>query len=318
MRFGLALPNYARWFDADGAREIAVAAEQLGYHSIYVNDHVVIPGHEVSMFGNAYFDAFTTLGFLAAVTERVRLGTTVVVVPYRNPVVQAKMIASLDVYSKGRITFAVGVGHVPEESAALGVPYDVRGPMTDEYLKVMRTIWTDDEAGFHGRWVNFDHMHPLTRPVQQPLPVHYGGRGPRALRRVVELCQGWQPMSLTPEQATEQIATLRGMATAAGRTDHIEVALRWPLHLVERSEDAPPIQHQGEIRRARRAPAESAELVARYAEAGVDELIVDLPANRAVMSQQMEWISPARLRRPAPRPVAEPGWSCPQTCGSRP
>jgi probable F420-dependent oxidoreductase len=301
MRFGLVLPNYARWFDADGAREAADAAERLGYHGIYVNDHVALPREEAPLYGNAFLDPYVALGFLAAVTERVRLGTTIIVLPYRNPIVQAKMVAGLDVLSKGRITLGVGSGHVPGESAALGVPYAERGAMTDEYLRVMRTLWTEDEAEFHGRWFNFAHICPLTRPVQAPLPVWIGGRGPRVLRRVVALGQGWHPTRMAPEEIEAEIGRLRAMAAAAGRTEPITVAMRWSLHLVERAEEAGPGRDRGEIQRTRRTPAETAALVERYAAAGVDELLLDLPGGHAAFLQQVEWF--AREVMPAAPPA---------------
>jgi len=301
VRFGLVLPNYARWFDADGAREAAQTAEQLGYHGLYVNDHVALPREEAPLYGNAFLDPFIALGFLAAVTQRVRLGTTVIVVPYRNPLVQAKMVASLDVLSRGRITLGVGSGHVPGESEALGVPYAERGAMTDEYLQVMRALWTSDEASFHGRWFTFENIRPLTRPLQSPLPVWIGGRGPRVFRRVVRLGQGWHPTALEPEQLAEQVAKLRALAGAMGRSEPIAIAPRWALHLVTRSEEAGVTRDPGEIQRQRYTPAQAAALVARYTADGVEELVLDLPGGRGAFLQQVEWF--AREVMPAARPA---------------
>jgi len=291
MRFGLVLPNYARWFDADGAREVAAAAEELGYHGIYLNDHVVFPREEVEHYGNAFIDPYIALGYLAAATRRIRLGTTVIVLPYRNPIVQAKMVATADVLSNGRITLAIGSGHVPGESEALGVPYADRGPMTDEYLRIMRLLWTEAEASFHGRWFDFDHICPLTQPVQSPLPVWIGGRGPRPLRRVVEFGQGWHPSSMPPDQLAVELGNLHAMARRAGRTEPIQVALRWSLHLVGSDADAGPVHHRGEIQRARRTPDAAVDLLNQYIALGVDELIVDLPGGHAAMLRQMEWFA---------------------------
>lgn len=291
MRFSLVVPNYAKWFDADGVREVAAAAERLGYHGLYVNDHVVFPRDQVEVYGNAFLDPFVALGFLAAITERLRLGTTVIVIPYRNPLVQAKMVAGLDVLTKGRITLGIGSGHIPGESAALGVPYEDRGPMTDEYLKVMRLLWTEDEVEFHGRWFDFEQICPLTRPVQSPLPLWIGGRGPRVMRRVVEMGQGWHPSAMQPDLLEAELEKLRDAARAAGRTEPVTIAPRWSLHLVERAEDASPVRHRGEIQRPRRTPAEAAALVERYAAMGVEELVVDLPAGHAAMLQQMDWFA---------------------------
>jgi probable F420-dependent oxidoreductase len=291
MRFGLVLPNYARWFDADGAREVAAAAERLGYHGIYVNDHVALPREEAPIYGNAFLDPYIALGFLAAVTERVRLGTTVIVLPYRNPLVQAKMVAALDVLSKGRITLAIGSGHIPGESAALGVPYVDRGPMTDEYLRIMRILWTEDEASFHGNWFHFDHLCPLTRPQQSPLPVWIGGRGPRVRRRVVELGQGWHPSALPPDHLERELEQLHASARAAGRIEPIEVALRWAIQLVARPEEMEAARDRGEIQRGRRTPENAAAMVERYRGLGVDELILDLPGGHSALLQQMDWFA---------------------------
>ncbi len=301
MRFGLVLPNYARWFDADGAREAAQTAEQLGYHGLYVNDHVALPREEAPLYGNAFLDPFIALGFLAAVTQRVRLGTTVIVVPYRNPLVQAKMVASLDVLSRGRITLGVGSGHVPGESQALGVPYAERGAMTDEYLQVMRALWTADEVIFHGRWFNFEGIRPLTRPLQSPLPVWIGGRGPRVWRRVVRLGQGWHPSAMPLEELAAGVTELRALAEATGRREPITIAPRWALHLVARADEAGPGQDPGEIQRRRYTPAEAAALVERYAAMAVEELVLDLPGGRGAFLHQVEWF--AREVMPAVRPV---------------
>lgn len=249
------------------------------------------PVDDAPLYRNAFLDPFIAVGFLAAITRRVRLGTTIIVIPYRNPLVQAKTIARLDVLSKGRITFGVGSGHVPGESAVLGVPYTERGAMTDEYLKVMRALWSADEVSFHGRWFDFERICPLTRPLQSPLPVWVGGRGPRVLRRVVELGEGWHPTRMAPEEIGAEIGRLRAMAEGAARSEPIAVAMRWSLHLVERAEDAGPGRDLGEIQGPRRTPTESAALVGRYAAAGVDELVLDLPGGHAAFLDQMAWFA---------------------------
>src|SRR5436853_533339 len=142
MKFGVWIPNCRHLAMAHIIRNSAVRAEQLGYDSVWVSDHVVVPHANVKNFGEAVFDPLVTLAMIAGATQRVRLGTTVLIIPYRNPVLTAKMIASLDALSGGRFVLGVGAGWLAEESAALGVPFAERGAMTDEYLTAMQALWT--------------------------------------------------------------------------------------------------------------------------------------------------------------------------------
>jgi len=140
MKFGTWIPNCRDLATPEIIRRTAVRAEQLGYDSVFVSDHVVVPNAYVDRFGAGIYDPLITLSVLAGATSRVLLGTTVLIVPYRNPVLTAKMVASLDALSGGRVVLGIGAGWVPEESAALGVPFAERGAMTDEYLAAMREL----------------------------------------------------------------------------------------------------------------------------------------------------------------------------------
>src|SRR5262247_3940634 len=142
MDFGVWIPNCRHLATPDVIKTTAVRAEQLGYESVWVSDHVVVPQANIRNFGEIVFDPLVTLAVAAGATSRVRLGTTVLIVPYRNAVVTAKMVSSLDALSGGRFVFGVGAGWVAEESAMLSVPFEERGPMTDEYLAAMRELWT--------------------------------------------------------------------------------------------------------------------------------------------------------------------------------
>src|SRR6266852_9221736 len=145
MDFGVWIPNCRHLATPDIIRNTAARAEQLGYDSVWVSDHVVVPHANVKNFGETVFDPLVTLAVIAGATTRVRLGTTVLIVPYRNAVVTAKMISSLDALSGGRFVFGIGAGWVAAESAALGVPFAERGAMTDEYLVAMQELWTKRE-----------------------------------------------------------------------------------------------------------------------------------------------------------------------------
>src|SRR4029434_5787546 len=142
MKIGVWVPNCRHLATPEIIKATAVRAEQLGYDSVWVSDHVVVPTANVVNFAETIFDPLVTLGVIAGATSRVQLGTTVLIVPYRNAVVTAKMISSLDALSGGRVLFGVGAGWVAAESAALGVPFAERGAMTDEYLLAMQELWT--------------------------------------------------------------------------------------------------------------------------------------------------------------------------------
>lgn len=296
MKFGLAPPNYARWFDPDSAVRVGTLAEEAGFDSLWFGDHLAIPKDKADIFGNAYLDVFPLLGFIAGTTSRLRLGTNIVVIPYRNPIATAKMIATLDQLSKGRIDFGIGIGHVASEFEALGIPFPDRGRMTDEYLRVMQTLWTNDCASFSGRWVSFTDLCPLTRPVQDPLPLLIGGDGPRSMRRALEFGAGWAPGQGTMDELEAKISMLREVAAEAG-AERPRVVARWLIHPVEPGAPRPPIRHRGELQRPRLEPAEAREELARMREMGVDEVIVDIPPNAKTYLGTIEFIAASLLSR---------------------
>ena len=155
---GVNVPNFGPGTDPGVLRSWARTVEGLGYDLLMVSDHVVITPDVAEQYPAPFYEPFTTLAWLAGVTERVRLGTTVLIVPYRNPVVTAKMVSSLDALSGGRVVLGVGAGWLAEESAALGVPFAERGPMTDEYLAAMRELWTSPAPSFAGKYTQFSGL----------------------------------------------------------------------------------------------------------------------------------------------------------------
>src|SRR5438552_3014267 len=180
MNFGVWLPNCRHLATPDIIRGAAVRAEQLGYDSVWVSDHVVVPHANIVNFGETVFDPLVTLAVVAGATRRVRLGTTVLIVPYRNAVVTAKMIASLDALSGGRVVLGIGAGWVAAESAALGVPFAERGAMTDEYLAAMQELWTSRAPSFAGKYTRFGGLVFEPKPLQKPHPPIWVGRLRRA------------------------------------------------------------------------------------------------------------------------------------------
>lgn len=288
MKLGLAPPNYARWFDAGTAQRVCAAAEEMRFDSLWFGDHIALPKDKADVFGNAYLDVFVLLGFAAGVTSRIRLDTNVVVLPYRNPVVTAKLAATVDVLSGGRVDLGVGVGHVAGEFAALGLPFRDRGAMSDEFLRAMRVLWSRDCASYSGRWVSFQDLCPLTRPVQQPLPLLIGGDGLRSMRRALEFGVGWAPGQGTIDQLRAKVATLRELVGAASQ-DCPRIVARWLMHPIPAAARRPPIPHRGELRRPRLVPGEAREQLAQIRELGVAEVIVDIPASKDTYAANMEY-----------------------------
>ena len=196
MKFGFVLPNNWGLDDAAAVVDLAVEAEERGFDSVWVNHHVVNVGYiEDRLDTRPYHDALTVLTWAAARTDRVKLGTSVLVLPYLHPMVLAKALATLDQLSAGRVIAGVGVGSLPEENAVLGVGYDDRGAASDEAIEVMQALWESPVADHDGPRFSFTGLKTGPQPVQAPLPLWVGGSGGPARRRAARFGQGWHPMS---------------------------------------------------------------------------------------------------------------------------
>lgn len=206
----------------DVARRAARAAEAAGFESLWTGEHVVLPDPQVPPSPappeTAMADPSVWLGFLAGVTERIRLGTGIIILPQRNPVELAKELASVDVASGGRLLFGLGAGYLEPEFRALGVRFDDRGARTDEYIDVLRALWTDEKPGFSGPTVRFDGVDAHPRPVQRPHPpIIVGGHSAPALRRAIARGDGWYGFYVDLERAKASVAQLEAIASEHGR-----------------------------------------------------------------------------------------------------
>jgi probable F420-dependent oxidoreductase len=214
MKFGLFDLNTGACSDPETSARVARLAEDAGFDSLWAGEHVVLPDPRVPPSPmepvDPILDPIIALTFLAAQTRRVRLGTGIIILPQRNPLVLAKEIASLDVLSGGRFIFGVGVGYLEPEFRALGIPFAERGPRTDDYLAAMRAIWSEPAPAHRGRFVQYAGVQAYPRPVQQPgPPIVVGGRSPGAYRRAVQQGAGWYGFALSLERTAEAIAALR-------------------------------------------------------------------------------------------------------------
>ena len=200
--------------------ETACKAEELEYDALFVNDHVIVDDSPHSALWRNVYDPLMVLSYVAARTSKVMLGTSVLIMPYRNPIVTAKMIATLDQMSEGRAIAGVGAGWNEAEYDALGVPFRERGARTSEYLRLWQACWAQGPTTFHGRFFSFDNMHVNPKPVQQPHPpIWIGGSGHASLRRAARFAQVWQPTPTALSDLIGNQAYLRDVCAEIERED---------------------------------------------------------------------------------------------------
>lgn len=271
MKYGVCLPHHrplaTRELIATAARRI----EALGFDGVWLSDHVMLPDTPAFQPRRVFFEPLALAGYLAAATTRVQIGFTVLVVPYRNPVVTAKQLATIDQMSGGRLVLGVGVGWVEEEFAALNVPFAMRGALTDEYLRAMRALWASELPQFAGETVQFANVTFAPQPLQRPgPPLLVAGITPRAIRRAAELGDGWHPIRLPVAELRAAIPRFRAACARRGRPDNLPIVYRTDLRLL----DAPAAPHAP----FSGTPDEIGADLRAYTAAGVDEFIFDLAA----------------------------------------
>jgi len=262
VEFGISLPGRGPLAKPDQVLSIAAKADALGYASIFVTDHVVLPAsmarsvYPYSATGQLpggaaqdYLEPLAMLGCLARATKRARLGTSVLVVPYRHPLLTAKILATVDQLSGGRVILGAGVGWLREEFEALGAPpFEERGAVTDEYLRFMRATWTTDPVSFTGRYVSVHGVHALPKPAQPAgIPVWIGGHTDAAVRRAATLGDGWHPISLRPpgllfpDEYATRARQIQAWAKDARRDPHaVTLTVRVPMEVRSKRLAAPP------------------------------------------------------------------------------
>jgi probable F420-dependent oxidoreductase len=301
LRLGVVLPNLGELAEPDSLVSLAQQAEALGFDGVFLSDHLVVPTHPRSRYpyrsdgvfplgpGQPVLEPVTALSFLAAATSRVRLGLSVLVLPYRHPVLAAKMLATLDRFSHGRLIVGVGVGWLAEEFQALGADYARRGSVAEEQLELLKLLWTQDQPRFAGRHYKVDGITCLPKPVQQPHPPLWaGGTSPRALSRAARLADGWHGIRQAPEDIARVTGELHRLRREANRGDArtFEISLRAGLDVTEH-----PLPTDRRLP-LRGSPQQVAEDVARYAQAGLTYLVVEpRAASAGELARQMERLS---------------------------
>ncbi len=291
MEYGFYLPSGGPAAQPDALASIARQGDKLGFFCMVMPDHVVQPNsvesqYPYSLTGDLHkahesavverLEQVTTLAFLAGITEQIKLVTSVMIIPYRNPMLTAKMLSTLDMLSKGRLILGAGVGWMEEEFELLNAePFAERGAVTNEYLKAFIELWTSDNPTFEGKYVNFSDITFLPKPVQKPYPpIWIGGQSKPAIRRAARLGNAWHPVGaipatpLEPEELAENLVLLREYAEKAGRDpSSIDVSVKAPLYDAGNS--------SGPRRRFSGSPDEVRQDVQTYADVGVTHLIFD-------------------------------------------
>jgi probable F420-dependent oxidoreductase len=276
MEIGLKIPHTGREASARWVRDFSIAAETAGWDSLWAVDHMVMPHHTDSVYPlgrtptdigddavsgllSPNYEMMTTLTWVAGFTERVKLGTSVAVLPIRNAVANARHLATLDVYSGGRVLCGVGVGWLREEAEAMGMPWDRRGKRSEEHIALLRALWCaeGDLVEFHGEFHEVPPMDPEPRPVQRPIPILIGGHSDIALERAGRIGDGWIAAQMSPERVAEHWPKVQESAERNGRNPR---SLQLVTSISGRSE------------------LPLGDLLAQYREVGVDHVQVGLQA----------------------------------------
>ncbi len=273
MKYGIVLPIWQ--LSLQDAQTLAVKAEELGLDGVFIPDHILAPAATRQHYGAHWPDPFSVLAYLAGRTRRIQLGASVIVLPYRHPLVTAKAAATVDQLSGGRFVFGVGVGWDEEEFRSLGLPFRQRGEMSDEYIRIIKAAWGSDLPSFQGKFVTLGGAGFAPRPIQTPHPPIWvaaspGGLSQPSIRRVAALGDAWHPLGLSLDDLEKGIAQVRAEAARLGRAAGPAFAPRNALALTSEKKGGTRAAFQG-------SPAEVAGDIRRARGLGVEYLAFDLP-----------------------------------------
>jgi probable F420-dependent oxidoreductase len=294
MDYGVVLPIWQ--LTVSEAESLTLRAEELGLDGVFVPDHILAKPATTQHYGGHWPDPFSLLAYLAGRTRRIRLGASVIVLPYRNPLVTAKAAATVDQVSGGRFIFGVGVGWDEAEFVDLRLPFPERGRLSNDYLRAIKAAWASDVPEYKGKYVSFAGATFAPRPAQRPHPPIWVGGSPGsvsapAVRRCAELGDAWHPLALGLDDVERGYATLRDLAARSGRRDALGLAPRNLLDLTDAPKGGDRAAFQGSV-------AEVASDVRRVRALGAGWMTFDLPRTGVpAMMRAMERL--AREVKPA-------------------
>jgi probable F420-dependent oxidoreductase len=296
MKFGFSLIVRGREATPDNFARIAERAEALAIDSLWCSAHIILPPQVKSGYvlipglkhpehwKEAYWEPFTVLSYLAALTSKLTLGTSVVIAPMHNPIELAKQVAEVDQLSRGRFVFGIGVGWFEEEFEVLGQDFHNRGARTDEAMEFMKALWRGDPVSFAGKYYHVDNACFSPKPYQQPAPpIWVAGSSKAAMKRAARIAQAWHPVRATPEYLANARVELDAYLEAAGRTsESLEIAVKLPLVFQDGPPQAEQAQTQGRV-------VDIVDAIERYRQAGASHLVFDfVPESLATALDTME------------------------------
>tara|TARA_B100000029_G_scaffold174370_1_gene171199 strand:- start:9709 stop:10644 length:936 start_codon:yes stop_codon:yes gene_type:complete len=304
MKFGFYLPNHGATARSEPLARIAQAGDLGGFECMVVGDHIIVPkvidspypytvgGEFPGGDTGEYLEQLTLLTYLAALTENIKIVPSVMIVPYRNPVLTAKILATMDLLSEGRLILGVGVGWMEEEfEVMMSPPFKERGKVTNEYLEIFKELWTSESPSYEGEYYSFSNIHFLPKPSQKPHPkIWVGGQSKAAIRRAVNLGNGWHPVGaipatpLEPEQITAELDYLKRYSESVGRDpNELDIAMKAPLY------DA---SMEGLRRKFSGSNEDILEDIAEYSEIGVSHIIFDMRSTDLTQTlEKIDWFS---------------------------
>jgi probable F420-dependent oxidoreductase len=296
MKVGFGIPNNYGVEDPNDLVALAVRAEELSYASVWVREHLYHSTYVAERLGDRpYHDALTVLIAIACSTRTVRLGTSVLVLPWHHPARLGKMVATLDQLSGGRVALGVGVAVTEDEFENLGVDFSTRGKLMDETLAALKALWTEDVPAFAGEFHRFGGLRFSPKPKQKPHPpLLIGGGSAAARRRVVRLGDGWHTLRLTPAQFRDGRRDIEERCEAQGRDPSgLHYSITLPLGFTGKTPSAPVMDRTA----LTGSDEDIAETVRAYRDAGIHEMVVsvstgDLAENTDAMEHFMERIWP--------------------------
>ena len=249
MDLGIALPILAN-IDVKDQLQIAIKAEELGFKSVWASDHIVIPKEWKGRFSDIFPDPFIILTAISQNTKKIKIGTSAIILPYRNPIIVAKMCSTLDHFCDGRLTCTVAPGWMKEEFDVLNISYDGRIDKTVEYIKVLKSLWEDDPTDFKGNFYSFNDVSFQPKPIQKHLPVWMGGNHEKAIQRSIDYADGWQPIWFSSDELEIKMQYLKQYAEEKERNlDNFSISLRNRIRITQKSDknsEHPPTALIGE------------------------------------------------------------------------
>ena len=269
MKLGIHLPQMGGGTAEDIAR-VAVRAEQAGYHSLWVSDHLLVPETGGNLPPIEIMDPIPTLAFAAALTKNIRLATSVLVVPYRNAIHLGKELATLDRLCNGRLVVGAASGWLEAEFVALGAPYHKRGAYTDESIRLWRELWSNPTPSFSGEFTKLSGMRFGPRPAAGKIPIIIGGISKRACRRAVELGDGWHGTRMKPDEVAQRLAWIKEIAARTGKSlEGFALSHRVYIGFADRWTET-----GGYVQGIMAPPRELANYLNRYDALGIGEVLV--------------------------------------------